>query len=274
MVQPTHWYLDISTDKKSANLSLLGVFFGIGALGTPVILASLSDTYDFENIVIGIGGVLVLPIIYFIVLSFPKPKQENGFPIAQGVKLLKDPLLVVFGFILFFQSGMEGITNNWTTTFLQSAKQLDTEYALFSLSLFVIGLTTTRLILGKLLRIINPFNIMLMSMIWVFLGATSLYLGKTDVVNGLGLIFLGIGLAAGFPVILGYVGVLYKELSGTAFSIVITIALIGNLLSNYFMGIIAQKYSIAEFPIFIIGLLTIMTILLLVSRKKIININN
>ncbi|WOD43150.1 MFS transporter [Hwangdonia lutea] len=263
---------DISSDKKGANLSLLGVFFGIGALGTPALLGALSNNYSFETILMGIGGVLILPIIYFSVIKFPKPKQEKGFPISRSLKLLKDPLLIIFGFVLFFQSGIEGIANNWTTSYLQSIKEFDNELALFSLSLFVVGLTLARLVLGKLLRVLNPFNVVLISIFWMFLGVLLMFNGGANTIAIIGLICLGVGVAAGFPVILGYVGAIYKELSGTAFSIVITIALIGNLLSNYSMGVIAQKYGMTQFPMFLMGLLILMTGLLLVSRKKIINI--
>jgi hypothetical protein len=40
---------------------------------------------------------------------------------------------------------------------------------------------------------------------------------------------------------LGLVGNRYAELSGTAFSLVLTVGLIGNMLVNYIMGIIASK---------------------------------
>jgi hypothetical protein len=38
---------DISKDSKTANLSLLGVFFGIGALGMPFILGLLREKILF-----------------------------------------------------------------------------------------------------------------------------------------------------------------------------------------------------------------------------------
>jgi MFS transporter, FHS family, glucose/mannose:H+ symporter len=60
------------------------------------------------------------------------------------------------------------------------------------------------------------------------------------------LIILGAGLAGGFPIMLGLVGNRYSELSGTAFSFVLTVALLGNMLINYMMGIIAKSYGISH----------------------------
>jgi fucose permease len=83
------------------------------------------------------------------------------------------------------------------------------------------------------------------------------------------LIITGSGLAAGFPVILGYVGQLYAQLSGTAFSIALVIALTGNTVISYFFGFIADKYSINYLPLVIIACIICMMILLLLVKQKI-----
>ncbi|MBP9874039.1 MAG: hypothetical protein KBC60_08360, partial [Haliscomenobacter sp.] len=53
-----------------------------------------------------------------------------------------------------------------------------------------------------------------------------------------------LGLAGGFPIMFGFVGGRFTELSGTAFSLVIVAALIGNMLINYLMGAIAQSAGV------------------------------
>jgi hypothetical protein len=83
------------------------------------------------------------------------------------------------------------------------------------------------------------------------------------------LIVTGAGLAAGFPVVLGYIGQLYTALSGTAFSIALVIALSGNILINYFFGMVADHYSVGYLPYFMIGCVACMFILLWLIRRKI-----
>ena len=56
---------DISSEDKEANLSLLGVFFGVGALGMPLLLGILSKRFDYPVIVSSVGILMVLAIIYF-----------------------------------------------------------------------------------------------------------------------------------------------------------------------------------------------------------------
>ena len=121
---------DISKEDKGANLSLLGVFFGVGALGMPLLLGILSRHFQYPSIISGIGVFLFVGVIYLLLICFPKPKQEQGFPLKAGIKLLKEPALLLTSFFLFFESGVEGLINNWTTTFLQGRLNVSSEKAL------------------------------------------------------------------------------------------------------------------------------------------------
>jgi sugar phosphate permease len=82
--------------------------------------------------------------------------------------------------------------------------------------------------------------------------------------------FVGAGLAGGFPIMLGFVGARYENLSGTAFSFVLTIALLGNMLVNYLMGIISQKYGISHMITLVFTEAIVMTILCIVIVKNLI----
>jgi hypothetical protein len=68
-----------------------------------------------------------------------------------------------------------------------------------------------------------------------------------------GMAILGAGLAACFPVIMGYVAGKYTQLSGTALSIVLVLALVGNMICNYGMGIIANARGTGILPVVIAG---------------------
>ena len=260
---------DISAENKGANLSLLGVFFGIGALGMPLLLGALSKQFQYTAILVAVGFFMLIPVIFFIFILFPIPKQAQGFPLKEGAKMLKEPALLLTGFFLFFQSGVESLSNNWTTTFLQHKIKITNEAALYALSFSVVGLTVARLLLGSLLKKISSFAVMLASLIFVIAGNLILMNTFSYNISFAALIITGFGLAAGFPVILGYIGQMYANLSGTAFSIALVIALTGNTLINYFFGFIADKYSINYLPLVIITCIICMIILLLLIKKMI-----
>jgi len=265
---------DISEErpgKRSANLSLLGVFYGLGALGIPVLIAVLSSSWTFEIILKYIGLAILLPLIYFARISYPPAKQKQGIPLKSALMVIRDNRLVLLGFFLFFESALEGIISNWSTTFLQHENTINAADALYVLSIYVLSLTLTRLVLSSLLRQIKPFHVLLFSIGIVFIGLSLLLFLHTWTWFITCFILLGIGTASGFPVILGYVGELYNNLRGTAFSFVFMIAILGNTSMNYLMGIIAEKFGIDKFPLV---LLICAFFLLLIAAIKLPNIVN
>ncbi|MGZ5133673.1 MAG: MFS transporter [Flavitalea sp.] len=258
---------DITPEDKGAELSILGVFFGIGALGMPMILGLLKNDLSFETI-LGMVGVFALTIVvFFALIRFPEPKQKQGFPIRQSFRLLKDNLLLLIAFFLFCQSSFEAIINNWTTSFLVSRLRVDANEALYALSLFIAGLTVMRLLIGTVLRKVNDFTIMFVSFGLILSGLLVLKTSSSLSIAMIALILLGAGLAAGFPIMFGIVGKRYTSLSGTAFSFILVIALIGNMIVNYGMGIIAEHFGVQQVVNVALIELFLMIVLCLLIKK-------
>jgi FHS family glucose/mannose:H+ symporter-like MFS transporter len=235
---------DISAKGKGANLSLLGVFFGIGALGMPLILGVLRNRFNFETVVATTGFLTLATGIFYILTVFPPPKQLQGFPIKRSLGLIKDNVLILIAIFLFFQSSFEAIINNWTTTYLMKYLLIGEKYALFGLSSFVVGMSVMRLLIGSIFRSVQAKKILFASFGFIFIALICLKTGHSFGMALTGLVLLGAGLAGGFPIMLGFVGDRYNELSGTAFSFAFVIALVGNMLINYLMGLIARTFGI------------------------------
>ncbi len=239
----------ITAEGKGSNLSFLGVFFGIGAMGMPGLLGLLSKAMSVSNIIASVGFFILLPTFYFLVIKFPNPIQQKGTKFSENLKLIKSPaVLILLGFVLFFESGLEGITNNWSAAFLEKGKGINVESSLYALTILNLGLLITRLALGFMLKKIRPFVVQFACLALILVGAILLLTSNSVTVAYIGVALLGIGFAPGFPVVLGYVGELYAEVTGTAFSIAITIALVGNTLLNYLVGSLSIPFGIGIFP--------------------------
>ena len=264
---------DISEKDKGANLSLLGVFFAIGALGMPFILGILKGLFSYQTILSIIGVATFLVALLYFSIRFPPAKQVSGQSLVKSLYILKDKTLLLIAFFLFFQSAFEGIINNWTTTYLTQFLTLEPEKALYALSLSVVGMTVMRLLLGSLFRNTAPKYIWAISFFFIFSGLGILWMSTSFYGASAGLILVGAGLAAGFPIMLGVVGHLYKELSGTAFSLVFVIALAGNIIINYLMGLIAQDYGISHLITvgFVEGILMVILCIFILKRTHLIN---
>jgi len=235
---------DISVTGKGADLSLLGVFFGVGALGMPLILSLLEKSVDFEIIIAATGFLALAAALIFLAVTFPPAKQSGGISFKLIGGLIRDSALLLIAFFLFFQSAFEGLINNWTATYLIDRLSVPQGSALIGLSSYVAGMTIMRLLIGSLFRKVSERNLLFSSFAVILVALVIIRLSSTLAPAAAGLALLGSGLAAGFPTMLGLVGNRYPHLSGTAFSFVLVIALLGNMLVNYSMGLIAESYGI------------------------------
>jgi FHS family glucose/mannose:H+ symporter-like MFS transporter len=252
---------DISAGKRGANLSLLGVFFGLGALAMPGILAALSKHCSQESIVAGVGLFVLAPLAYFLAIGFPSPKQPQGLSLKGIWRMLSEPMLWLMGLILFFQSGLEGTTNDWSPRYLKQFLHASDQAALFGLTLQVSALTLTRLILGGILRIVSSARILYASFACAMLGAAMVSFSTTYGMAVVGMVLLGIGYAACFPIILSFIGDRFPAACGTAFSIAFVFALFGNMTINKTMGRVAQDHGIGQFSTVLLASLTLIILL-------------
>jgi len=263
---------DLSTEgsrQKGANLSLLGVFFGIGALGIPAIFGLISDLQDHRDALFRIGAGIMLLAIGFLMIRYPGAKRRSLNGLGSWKMLLGKRLIIFIGLVLFIQSGMESLVNNWITSFFTLHVGMGPRVSLFMLTLFVMVFTVNRLLLKFLLLRIHPG--------WVLGIAAGLILAGGLVLNYLqgiqgayvAVICLGTGLAAGFPLLLGVIGDAFPERSGTAFSIVFTISVIGNSLINFLAGWITESQGMGGLPWMLISSVVIYIILLYSALKTI-----
>lgn len=260
---------DISSEsEKGSHLSFLGMFYGLGALGIPTLLGFLSEYYSYEAILQGISIVMLAGIIFCIPIRFPAPKQAQGFPVKQGLGLLKESSLLLLSFILFFQSGIEGVCNNWSTSYFGQTTDIPQNQALIALTCMVAGLTVARMLQVVIFKKIKPETVLPYSLILTAIGFGLLTFSPGFTRAAVGMVIIGMGLSSTYPVILSVLGSRYASLSGTAFGIALAIALVGQATMNGLMGMISMNMDgIKIYPYMMIVSLIIMLFLFKRSQK-------
>jgi fucose permease len=234
---------DISSGERGANLNLLGVFFGISAVGVPFVLATLTGRFSQSTLLAGVGALVVVPFAVIAASRFPMPKQPQGFPIAAAGGLIKDPVMLLMCVILFLESGLELTVGGWISTFVKEVLGVEAGNALMILSLYWLGMMLTRIAVGNILRRASHIRVLYVLLAIALTGAALLLTTHNVAIAAAGVFLLGVGFAAMFPTVLGFIGDRYATLSGTAFSLAIAIALVGGMLLPYFAGILGGKYG-------------------------------
>lgn len=259
---------DISGEERGPRLNFLGVFFGVGAMGVPFVLAFLTGRFSHAALFGGVGALVLVPLAVIAITSFPPPKQAQGFPIAAAGRLLRDPLMLLMGVMLFLESGMEITVGGWTSTFVKEELAVPERSALILLSLYWAGMTLARLVIGTVLSGVSPFRVLYSCLTIALAGAGMLLATHSVAIAALGVFLLGVGFAAMFPTVLGFIGTRYAALSGTAFSAAIAMALTGGMLLPYIAGILGEEYGMrGSFLIVPTALVILAGLLGILSRR-------
>jgi len=265
---------DLFTEKKGAYLSFLGVFWGIGALSLPLVTSVLLKIdMSYSSILSVIGLLAIIPMALFLLLKCPEPKNSGGIPYRKYLLMLKNPTILLIGFFLFFQSGFETLTTTWTPQYFLEVYSANTQNALISLTVMSISLTVSRLLLGIALKKIEAYKVLLSGLLITFSGLILMKFGTSYPIGMVGIGMVGFGAAAAFPVMLGYVGTMFPDISGAAFSLVLVMALTGNMLLNALGGIVFETYKVASFSLYMMAIILIMLILLYFIILKLKNQN-
>ncbi len=235
-------------ENKAANLSLMGVFYGIGALGMPSVLALLIREFAYNQVIAGIGWLMIFPMLFFLTINYPSGAAVNAISIKNWGQMLGTPLMLFIGMVGFFQSGLESLVNNWFTTYLTGNLGVSEKGALFTLTLFVAVFTFSRLLLGFILRKVKPSLVINISMMIVFLGILLLIFYWKFNYAVIAVVLLGLGLASTFPIITGHTGDLFKSRPGTAMSLLFALSLIGNMSINYLTGWFTARTAVKFYP--------------------------
>ena len=251
-------------EHKITNLIWLGAFFGVGAFVTPIILSVIEKSY--YTLVIDVAGVLSLLIaLLFAVIVYPVTVQKDKISFKLIPVFVKNRLFMALSFYLFFQSSFEAIVNNWTVSYFVDLRVGD-DNALLAFSSSLLGMILMRVLTGSVLRNFTFNRLMTLALIFLTAGLILLILPTPYFIKVTGMFFIGAGLAPGFPVMLGSAGELFKEVSATAFSFAMLIALIGNTLINYITGVLTEKFGMGVFPYVIMTEIVALLLLFVVIR--------
>jgi MFS transporter, FHS family, glucose/mannose:H+ symporter len=234
---------DVSAERRAATLTFVGAFFGVGAAGVPLALSTFSGAWSHASILAAIAPVIVLPLVLTALETFPPSKQPHGFPVADARRLMRDPVLLLMGVVLFLQSGLETTVGGWITTFVAEVLHVGARRGSLYLSAFWFGLLVARLTLGVVLRRTSAMRVMFASIAISFASALLLVSSQSATAAAAAVFMLGCGFAATFPVVFGFVGDRYASLSGTALSLVMSMALIGGMSLPYLAGVVGGAHG-------------------------------
>ena len=231
-------------EKRGAALNVLGIFFGFGALSVPFLIGTLRERLGLGRILVLATALSLVPFIIYVVLRFPRAKHAQGFPIKDAAGIARNPLLWLTGFILFFESGNEFTVGGWISSHLQTTFGVAAGTAALVLAGYWAAVMAGRLVSSRLVRGVRNETLILASAALSLVAALLMALAPSGPAAAVGAVLIGAGFAAIYPTTLAIVGANFAAFTGTAFSVVIALGLVGGMLSPWLAGRIAQASSL------------------------------
>ena len=262
---------DINPGEQGSALNLLGIFFGFGALTIPFLIGTLLEWGGLARI-LGLAAIMgIVPFIMFATQGFPRPKQPQGFPLRDAKQIAGDPLLWLCAFILFFQSGNEFTIGGWISTYLQEGFRLKSAAASLVLAGYWALIIAGRFAASRIVRRTGHNPLVLGSAVLSLAAAVLLVVAPAGGPAVAGVLLIGLGFAAIYPTTLATAGARFASISGTAFSLIFTVALCGGMLSPWLAGMIAKSSTLRRgllLPVVNCAMIVILQIVLNRISKK------
>ena len=229
---------------KSAALNLVGLFFGFGALFIPFAIGLLLRAAGLSGILMGGAALCGLVAVANALPAYPPAKQAGGLSLAESARLVRDPLVLLLGFLLFFESGNEFIIGGYTTTLLTSEIGMSVGAASYALAGYWAALMLTRAWLGRGRSPLTGPRLVLASAALSALATALLVTASAVPVAVAMVVALGAALAAIFPAVLGVAGARFPAHSGTVFGLLFTMALAGGMTLPWATGQLAAAWGL------------------------------
>jgi fucose permease len=227
---------DISAEGRGARLNVLGVAFGIGAMSAPLVISLLLDRFGYRPAVAGLGAVMLPFLALTATIRFPVPKKVEGISVREAIQLVRQPTLLLLGLMLLIQSGMETTMGGWTAPFYQEQYGIPTDRALLYITVFWSGLMLSRFLHGTALHRLPIGFAITASLSTAIAGGVLMTFAPHVTAAAIGTFAVGIGCGGVFPLVLALFGDRYSEVSGTAFGVALTMALLGGMLLPFVTG--------------------------------------
>jgi fucose permease len=226
---------DVGEAHRATALNLANLFFGLGALATPLIAANFFAG-NWMRLCYTIAFLTVVTLVIEIVIKMPGATGAGRFVLVEAAPVLGRPLLFLIGFFVFLYITCEVGMWNWLPRHL-IAQGIPESRALNMLSLGVaLGMLIGR---GAILVRVPAITVTLVGSAAMAV-TTFLMLRAKGVVAASVLIFLaGIAMAPVFPTTLAIVGDAFPRMTGTAIGFVITCGWTGLAVSSRIIGAIA-----------------------------------
>jgi fucose permease len=228
----------------ASTMNLAGVFFGLGCLLTAVLVASAFYVYTVPSILLMLGLVPLFFAGTFAKLGFgtiPLPRQPS---LREAFRDFKSPGAILFSLLLFIQFGNEWSIAGWLPLFVVQRLGVSPASSLKLLAFYWLSLLVGRVAMQAVLPRVRHGRLLVVSGFSALLGCGILYFTDNLFGAASGVLFVGAGFAAIYPLVAEMIGGRFPYYHPGFFNGIFSFASTGGLLAPWTLGIYAHFWGI------------------------------
>jgi FHS family glucose/mannose:H+ symporter-like MFS transporter len=230
-------------EDRGPMLNVLGIFYGIGALGIPLLAAVIAGHFPIAPQLLICAGLAGACALLFLGVQFPEASRAQSFSWREVVEVARFPGVLMLGFLLFCESGNEASIGGWTSTYA-TEMGLGARTATLILAGYWAALMVGRLLVARMLKVVGKRQLVLGSGLGALVGAAVLLTSRLEGTLVAGVLVIGLSYAGVFPTALAIAGDTYRKMTGTVFGLLFAIALVGGMSFPWAVGQISQGLGV------------------------------
>jgi FHS family glucose/mannose:H+ symporter-like MFS transporter len=228
-------------DDRGPKLNLLAVFFGVGAMFIALAAAAVGSAL-MPAVMLIAAAISAGCLASYLVLPFPPARHAGGFSLLDAGKVVRYPGVLLFAFLLFFESGNEAAFIGWTSTWA-GGMAATARNATLVLALFQAMMMLGRISASRVLRVMTEQQLVLLSGAGALISTLIVAVAPTVPVLAIGVALGGLTCASIYPTILAIAGDRYPSFAGTVFGVLFAIGLSGGMVFPWSIGHLSQSFG-------------------------------
>jgi len=263
---------DLYPENPSSALNLGGVFFGVGAILFPWLVAFLA---------VRLGLVLTLWMITLLVAgvalvaflqTFPPASSGGGFDWSEAGRLASHPAVIILALVLVFYSAVEISTAGWTRTFLEQDLQATPQSSKAILTMFWVAMMAGRLAASQVVKWVRGPKLLLGAALGAVAGLLVVVTARSITAAAVGIVICGLTYAPVFPTTAGTASTYFPKLFATVFGMLMAVGLSAGVILPPVIGYVAKTATVrsgmALVAAFAVFLTAMQAIFLIYERRR------
>jgi fucose permease len=235
---------DVFHDDRGRMLNLLGMFFGIGALFVPAVVAVSLGVLSVAGTIALCAAVAGASTVFYAIQPFPPAHEGAAFSFGGMIRAARERGVLLFGVLLLFESANESALSGWTSTYVGSVGWSPRIATLILLGYWVTAIVG-RAVSARAQAWTGKEQLVALSGGLSVAGCVVL-LAAAGWLPGLavGALLASLGFSAVYPTVLAIAGDRYHRFAGTVLGFLFTIGNVGAVVSPWALGEISEAFGV------------------------------